>query len=482
MRPAPVHAAPSRTAPIHPLLFLALAAACADKAPGDDTGAPRVGAPDERCAGFSSTPSSWSVPDSDFVFLYWWDSTLGERFSVIDLDGDGRRDLVVTREGVSDVPGSDGDFYWEFYQNTGEGFAAAAAWPVPSADESDLNRAYEANDHFAVLDLNGDGLPDLVRALDPETGALPGGAEDPHWLLYPGDGAGFAAEPTTWPIPASAGEEFDALSSGASYHSWATLDLDGDGRPDLVHASDPDGSGGPFGSVEAPVWHLYRNTGAGFEASPVDWPLPTGHKKGSFGTWEGEVGNYRHRLADLDADGRVDLVETFETDTLDPSEWSDAEGYTFWKIYANTGAGFEPEGAPWWTPDANFDLLDLPRGWSSSEALTWRTADMGGGGTLDLVIAADPDATDTSFTDGGPHWRVYPSAQTGFAFEPVAWALPSADYNRLWSGDPAGAGAWDTFDLNGDGCADLVATAPPGADWPGSSQGEPWAWTVYLGE
>jgi hypothetical protein len=158
----------------------------------------------EKCSRFSTTPSPWTVYRSTHRFdgyMHPYARRLSTTFSLIDINGDARPDLVTTAS-VSSVPATP---HWDVALNTGSGFAPEAPWAVPALSRQDLTRAWHPTHAYQVMDLDGDGRPDLVRARDPQTDVpgqwqTYGGASMPHWRVYRGQEAGFAAEPTEWPV------------------------------------------------------------------------------------------------------------------------------------------------------------------------------------------------------------------------------------------------------------------------------------------
>jgi hypothetical protein len=92
---------------------------------------------------------------------------------------------------------------------------------------------------------------------------------------------GFALTPTAWEVPfASWPEGFDDTWNQYNSYNWATIDLDGDGRPDLVHTADPSAQE-VFDAGTTPHWLVYPNTGTRFGAARV-WPVPKANWAGGF--------------------------------------------------------------------------------------------------------------------------------------------------------------------------------------------------------
>lgn len=140
---------------------------------------------------------------------------LDDRFTraanTVDVDGDGRLDLVFTHRGTEGV---------SFWRNTGQAAQRFVRGSLPGVE------------HFAYAmawgDLTGDGAPDLVtgaydvelksHGLDEQTIAANGGV-----VLYEQREGGFRAR---------------QLTSRAETLALALVDLDGDGRRDIWAAND----------------------------------------------------------------------------------------------------------------------------------------------------------------------------------------------------------------------------------------------------
>lgn len=157
-----------------------------------------------------------------------------------------------------------------------------------------------------TLDLNGDGIPDMVAI---------NSAINYQWLVYfgqlstPSGGVigGFSA-PVAWYVPPPSYPylyRYLHVETGHQYSDgyWYSdtpqelMDMNGDGRPDLVVAS----SG---------TWWVYLNTGTGFESTPLSFAAPGGAASlgsnwGYSTTKESASGL---AMMDFNGDGLPDLV------------------------------------------------------------------------------------------------------------------------------------------------------------------------------
>ncbi len=196
---------------------------------------------------------------------------------------DGRPAILALRAtGLDDV----GVTRWLLHRAGATGFDAAATdWSLPTGlpeggdagfDAHDaslhawpagLEPAYESVDaHGEVVagrpwlhDLDADGWPDVVAFT--ATG----------WSVFRGGASGLATEAVTWALPD--GAPAAALDGRADTTpddglNWRIVDMDGDGREDLVVQASPTDA-----TIGATRWVMYRNTGVGFAAG-VDWLLP----------------------------------------------------------------------------------------------------------------------------------------------------------------------------------------------------------------
>ena len=355
------------------LLSLCLAVAC-DKGPDGDTAAASdsdptghdsaadTDSPPEACAGFSADYDLWDVP-GPWVYDYFMSARdVGSYLSLLDLTGDGLPDLVVTQPHAGEPdPGA----AWRVFPSTGAGFGGEITWAVPT---DDLDHPHDPNFHHATLDVDGDGLPDMVRAQDPDTLAAWGGDADPHWRVALNTGDGFAAE-VDWPVPSAL---FDQVHANASYQNWTTLDLDGDGQVELIHTSDPD-TAGNFGFTDgAPHWRVYPVEGQGFADQPEAWALPEGlDVRDGWYTSASDTAYGKWTTSDIDGDGLLDLVVP-RSDAYPYPVWGEA-GAWYWQVHFNRGDGFDAAGASWSIPSDFFDFPSEHGDWVVRTSTAWAT-------------------------------------------------------------------------------------------------------------
>ncbi|MEO7327161.1 MAG: VCBS repeat-containing protein, partial [Minicystis sp.] len=221
-------------------------------------------------------------------------------WSVVDLDGDGKVDLVVT-DGATEQKRR-----WKIYKNIGTGFSPTSVdWSLPAGSPNGNGYFTFVNGLWSTFDLTGSGKIDLV-VTEAAT------EKNRKWKRYENTGAGFAAKSTDWSLPAGSpnGNGYFIPANGL----WSTFDLSGSGRPDLIVTE--------AATEKNRKWKRYENTGTGFADKAVDWALPAGSPNGNGffipanGLWS---------TVDLDGDKRPELVITDGA----------TEQKRRWKIYHN---------------------------------------------------------------------------------------------------------------------------------------------------
>jgi RHS repeat-associated protein len=205
------------------------------------------------------------------------------RFLVMDVDGDGRSDLVELY--------SCGFLYADYCRaawiSNGTGFTLAS---------NDSGLPYDVHRQFHALDANGDGRSDLLELYAAGWGV--GGRR--IWLS---NGTGFTAGATdtamSWTTPTAEG-------AGSRF---LTMDINGDDKTDMVELH--------------PSWGRYTrrtwlSTGYGFTLAGTDTAMPASN-------------DAKHLAVDVNGDRRVDLVG------ISPCCFGTAAQRQIW---LSTGTGF----------------------------------------------------------------------------------------------------------------------------------------------
>ena len=429
-------------------------------------------------------------PDTPVSYRAGLQSTLAHRLDYIDVTIGGRRlrryDLSYvqspdsTRSLLDSVAetGVDGGgtprvTRFTYASNVRDGTAGwqLASWSWPAG--LSLIDASQQDKGVRIADIDGDGLPDLVKALATQNGSDPTTAS---WTLTADSGVyfnfatGFSSSPDTYyRFPSYSGTGSQQIPFAFAWQSGSTsyttgfdaVDLDGNGTADLVGGmrslSATDDSIGQRTLLGMPAWYATKPRSA---AGPMFTPVNPGDPYAD-GFWGlnryGIVDIYYHtptfastagnaRFADLDGDGLPELIVR------------GAE-------YKWTAVGGAP---PVWAVDAPPTCID-------EELTNYYFENLGG---LAFQKAATRTGSHTSSTCGSSlvlsstdfqQCDLTTPLYSACAFQ-VAYSLADAFH---FGGDPyAGHFPWywlDTFesgsvdiDLNGDGLADsLAATSDP---------------------
>jgi hypothetical protein len=282
---------------------------------------------------------------------------------IADFNGDGKLDLVVANEESSDVSILLGD---------GRGsFVSAKGSPFPAG--------HLPND-VAIGDFNRDGKLDLAIA----------NHEEKHLTILLGDGTGRFAPAPNSPL---------AVEVKPHVHGVAADDLNGDGRPDLVTDS--------WANDQLLV--LFGDGKANFKTPGTFLKV-------------GKRPYQRHRVADVNGDGRADILCT------------NMEGSSVTVLLGDGRGGFkQPAGSPFACGDSPFNLA---------------VGDVNGDGKIDLAVVDSPSSTAEGHGRDGLTVMLG-NGKGGFAMLAGSPLETGKTPNRVAIGD-----------VNGDGVNDIAVSSP----------------------
>lgn len=194
-----------------------------------------------------------------------------------------------------------------------------------------------AHDNYRLIDLTGDGKPDLLDAENEATNPEPDvftNAEQPCWKVYTSTGTGLNPAATLWPIPRNfnSGKEHELTGN-----KFMLIDMNGDKKPDLLDMENENTpADDAFATGTQHYWKVYTNTGKGFSAEAIQWNIPPGFQYDF--DYTSDHDNFT--LMDMNGDGKPDLLDT-ENEATNPDEDTFTNGtQKAWKVYYNTGTGF----------------------------------------------------------------------------------------------------------------------------------------------
>lgn len=381
--------------------------------------------------------------------------TLTVTTDTLDVDGDGIVDHVSTDTWPPRVR-----------LGNGRGFAPPVGWNWPSQGSAPrFVRKGDANGNLVVnlFDLDGDAFADLVSARIEDCGASAG-----HWCVWRGSAAGFADGATLWRAPV---DRLRRTSRSGSRVDVDLVDIDGDGRLDLVDTSAFDAN------ASSPHWQVHRNLGDRFATTPSRYLAPLPHLART------AQGRLLYGLFDINADSLPDLVVASEENV---DAWDSWAARPYWSVYYGGDGGLSREAAEWTVEGGQMPLPDFLTRHAEDGSTTADLLDVTGDGRPDLLRrnrVSDYQTTGIDYACDarqrcayvyGEESGVSPASccyqllvyvNTGSSFAPpAAWTSPahglrvgneSCPYTtstclRNWLFD------YDIFDFDGDGLVDFV--------------------------
>ncbi len=243
----------------------------------------------------SGEPMYWSLPGDMSYYAnpvnYMEVSQSGQTYAGMrDLNGDGFVDFYQAVGNLLFI-------YW----GTGSSFGSSpSTWYLPPGTQS-VHLSSGGVVEYSMVDLNGDGLPDIYVTKQPTPYDLA-----PPAMAYLNTGSGFAGG-VIWLLPPNAGftqsisTTTNRQGSVFDVQTQGLLDMNGDGLPDFVQTSGY--------STEMVV---YLNTGSGFEMSYRSWAYPTNYIASTQMTYlnVSAGGRTLAGIGDLNGDGLVDLYQS----------------------------------------------------------------------------------------------------------------------------------------------------------------------------
>ena len=279
----------------------------------------------------SRTPETWQIPSTHFQHMQGNIRTTQQLMhpdvgakganvlqDLIDMDGDGRPDWV-SMSGVA--------------LNNGHGFNPKINWPGGGAhiqsifykydysDPSDPKKTKREHTDRALVDINGDGLPDIVGK---------------GWSVCLNEGLKedklSFAECLEWSAPIGSSIETKVQKEGSTHAYYIVeemVDINGDALPDLLVQQDETN---PWGSNV----QVYLNIGDGFSTQAVSWGLkgPLGYAKDK----EEENGSIESPKGYRRIEWSEAMLKDYNGDGLTDYMYYNAEHG--WRLMLNTGSRF----------------------------------------------------------------------------------------------------------------------------------------------
>jgi hypothetical protein len=395
--------------------------------------------------GFSRKAAEWTLPFSLGGSGSRANAPATQDHAVLDLDGDRHPDFFVYRDNERQTQDPlVGKNHWLMFKAQESGFAAAPvewALPFPLTANGGNANAMATRAH-AMVDINGDHLPDFLVFDDTERSERDPLVGKDHWLVFKNTGTGFSKTATPWDLPYPLGTN-NALSTNAH----VLFDITGDGKPDFVVLRDTErGTADPL--VGKDHWLVFRNTGTGFSRTEEPWQLP--YSLGGASSTANSLASNAHATIDLNGDAKADFVVYRDTER---GERDPLVGKNHWLFYANTGSGFARTAEPWSLP-YSLGGLDSSANALSSDAHV--LTDFTGDKRPDFVVYKDSERPEEDVLVGKEHWLLFRNTGTGFERTPSSWTLPYSLGGRQSQSNAIASRAHLTLDMTGRGLVDFL--------------------------
>jgi hypothetical protein len=341
---------------------------CADGYSADAEGG-CVLEPVSACAAIPGrTPAEVQAPVLRATLPASWDENWLAAPGVADLDGDGQLEVIAARHSVLYAWDTDGSLLWR------------AAWGKSASDPDDhgSTRMWSSP---VIADFDNDGDVEI---------AVGSGASDGNVAVYDHQGMLLSG----WPQHFGGSDEIRAITAG---------DLDGDGYFEVVVNKTNRGPATAVFALSGELRLGWPQVGEGCD------PEPPAEGCWDFGGYNQNIG-----LADFDADGKLDVISTY-----------DAIGFGI----------FHGDGSPFPTHssfsdrvvtavEAYHDLALSQQGWGNGDRseFTYSPPAMGdvdGDGLPELLLIGDHEHSESTANRGSSFWLLRPDLQ-----RPVGWESP----------------------------------------------------------
>jgi RHS repeat-associated protein len=255
----------------------------------------------------SNTLNGWNADDANWTLPVWIKNTIGFKDNgtrIFDVNGDLLPDVVRSFSGSSGDPSPSAS---SVYLNSGD---PATGW-VPSSITAPIGfvfgRGLYADDAVRTVDVNGDGLTDIIRSyLDDDSGVL-------NQKVYLSNGSGWTEAPAgIWQVPFPI---IDENPDGKEVYTFAQIaDVNGDGLPDILWRFSDNFYWWPDRST--PANYTFINNGHGWEPNdPELRRVPVAFEAEQYiGIGRTDLGT---RSTDLNGDGIPDILHSLGTSTVD---------------------------------------------------------------------------------------------------------------------------------------------------------------------
>jgi RHS repeat-associated protein len=286
-----------------------------------------------NASGATST-ASYLNNGADWTVTSTWDPPISFSNNGVD---QGVRIVDVNGDGLPDIiqgfTNSSGVTSTAAYINTGSGWVVSSTWDPPISFSNN-----GADTGARIADVNGDGLPDIIQAYTDTSGTA-------HYAAYINNGHGWTSNPS-WNPPTT------FISSSTTDTGARLADVNGDGLPDIIQGFEDSNSVNHFAA--------YMNTGDGWSTSTVSiWDPPVVFSNNGADTGV--------RIADINGDGLPDIIQAY----------TDSGGANHYAAYLNNGAGWDATSS--WDPPVSLTLNGTDNG--------TRVVNVTGSGLPDIIQA-----------------------------------------------------------------------------------------------